>query len=303
MVRLERFEKRYGKFQAVKPLDLSVRRGESFAFLGPNGSGKTTIIRALVGLHAPSAGRVWIDGFDVVRSPQEVKQRLSYVPQRVSMPDMLTAREVVTLFAALRRAAPARVDEALELFALDDVADRRVFELSGGMVQRLGLAVAFVGDVPLLVLDEPTLNLDLLGVERLQHLLAELKQKGTTIVFSSHLLRHAMQLADRVAVLVEGELVNVAEMSVFHAAVTSQTLVHVSLGNSDDAVIAAARAAGADLASRNGHRVAFRAEPERRLEVIRAMEQAGGKIEEFHTEAPDWEDLIRRQFDAKGEDA
>jgi ABC-2 type transport system ATP-binding protein len=299
MIRLEKFEKRYGKVQAVRPLDLEIERGEAFALLGPNGSGKTTIIRSLVGLHRPSGGRILIDGLDVVRSPNQVKQRLSYAPQRVTMPEMLTAREVVTLFGRLAGVAATRVDEVLELFALNDNADRRTREFSGGMLQRLGLAVAFLRDVPLLVLDEPTVNLDLLGVDRLRHLLGEARKKGTTIVFSSHIVQSAMELADRVAVLVEGSLVELEQAPVFRANVTRQTIVRVVLDRVTDAVIEMARAAGADTASRNGAQVSFTASPERRLEIIRAIERSGAVVEEIHTETPDWEALIRRHFSSE----
>ena len=299
MIRLERFEKRYGKVQAVRPLDLEIERGEAFALLGPNGSGKTTIIRSLVGLHRPSGGRILIDGLDVVKSPNQVKQRLSYAPQRVTMPEMLTAREVATLFGRLAGVATSRVDEVLELFALNDNADRRTREFSGGMLQRLGLAVAFLRDVPLLVLDEPTVNLDLLGVDRLRHLLGEARKKGTTIVFSSHIVQSAMELADRVAVLVEGSLVELEQAPVFRANVTRQTIVRVVLDRATDDVIEMARAAGADTASRNGAQVSFTAMPERRLEIIRAIERAGAVVEEIHTETPDWEALIRRHFSSE----
>jgi ABC-type multidrug transport system ATPase subunit len=299
MICLDRFEKRYGKVQAVESLDLTVAEGESFALLGPNGSGKTSIIRALVGLHAPSAGRILVGGVDIVRSRDSVKEKLTYVPQRVTLPDMLTAREVLTLFAGLRDVPRSRVDEVLETFALAGSADRRILEFSGGMVQRLGLAVALLTDVPLLVLDEPTVNLDLLGRDRLNHLLGELKRKGATIFFSSHRLQDAIQLADRVAVLVEGKLVTVDEVPAFRTAITDQTTVRVVLEHTTEEIVQAARAAGAELTSRNGREVAFRAVPERRLQVIRGIERAGGTVEEFHTEAPDWEALIRRHFNGE----
>ena len=298
MVRLERFEKRYGKVPAVRPLDLEVKRGESFALLGPNGSGKTTIIRALVGLHRPSAGRILVDGLDVVRSPNRVKERLSYAPQRVTMPEMLTAREVVTMFGRLKGVPDERGEEVLDLFSLTDAADRRTREFSGGMLQRLGLAVAFLKEVPLFVLDEPTANLDLLGVDRLRRLLGELGRKGTTVVFSSHIVQSAMQLADRVAVLVEGSLVKLEEAPVFRAAVTRRTTVRVVLDRVDDGVLEAVRGAGAETSSRNGRQMFFTAQPERRLEIIRAIEAAGVTIEEVHTEAPEWEDLVREHFGA-----
>ena len=296
MIRLERFEKRYGKLQAVWPLDLEIARGESFALLGPNGGGKTSVLRALVGLHAPSAGRVFVGGVDMDRSPDQAKARLSFVPQRVSLPGMLTAREILTLFARLKRAPLERVGAVLEEFGLGDSADRRTAEFSGGMLQRLGLAIGFLRDVDLLVLDEPTVNLDPPGILKLNQLLHELKGKGTTIVFSSHLLRNAMELADRVGILVAGRMVEPEEVPVFHEAVTRKTTVRVVLSHLTDDMLAAVRAAGGDVSGHNGREVKFTALPQKRLLVIRAIEQAGGAIEEFHTDAPDWEALIQEHL-------
>ena len=214
------------------------------------------------------------------------------------MPEMLTAREVVTMFGRLKGVPDERGEEVLDLFALTDAADRRTREFSGGMLQRLGLAVAFIKEVPLFVLDEPTVNLDLLGVDRLRRLLGELGRKGTTVVFSSHIVQSAMQLADRVAVLVEGSLVKLEEAPVFRAAVTRRTTVRVVLDRVDDRVLEAVRGAGADTSSRNGRQMFFTALPERRLEIIRAIEAEGVTIEEVHTEAPEWEDLVREHFGA-----
>ena len=262
MVRLERFEKRYGKLQAVWPLDLEIARGESFALLGPNGGGKTSVLRALVGLHAPSAGRVLVGGVDVARSPDEAKARLSFVPQRVSLPGMLTAREILTLFAGLKKAPPGRVAAVLEEFELEPSADRRVAEYSGGMLQRLGLAIGFLREVELLVLDEPTVNLDPPGILQLQQLLHRLKARGTTIVFSSHLLRNAVELADRVGVLVAGRMVEPEEAPAFHEAVTRRTTVRIVVERVTDDMVAAARQAGGDVSGHNGREVSFTARPD-----------------------------------------
>ena len=296
MIRLERFEKRYGKLQAVWPLDLEIARGESFALLGPNGGGKTSVLRALVGLHAPSAGRVFVGGVDVTRSPNQAKARLSFVPQRVSLPGMLTARETLLLFARLKKAPLERVGAVLDEFGLGDSADRRTGEFSGGMLQRLGLAIGFLQEVDLLVLDEPTVNLDPAGILKLNQLLHKLKGKGTTIVFSSHLLRNAMELADRVGILVAGRMVEPEEVPVFHEAVTRKTMVRVVLSHLTEDMLAAVRDAGGDVSGHNGREVSFTALPQKRLHVIRAIEQAGGAIEEFHTDAPDWDALIQEHL-------
>ncbi len=300
-VRFEAFAKNFGPVEAVKPLDLEIADGESFAFLGPNGGGKTTVLRGLVGLHAATSGRIFVRGTDIAEYPDTVRTWLAYVPQRVTMPDVLTAHEILMLFAKLRRVSVERVDEVLDFFALSDDSDRRVGEYSGGMLQRLGLAVALLEDVPLLVLDEPTLNLDPQGIESLHHALAGLKKRGCTIVFSSHSIHSAVQLADRVGVLVNGELVTTEPVTAFQAEVTRQTTVRVVLDRMDNTIIEAAQKAGAEVRECNPSHISFRAQPENRLEVIRAIERAGGTIVEFHTEAPGWESLVQTHFNGEGD--
>ncbi len=301
MIRFEEFSKRFGSLEVVKPLDLKIANGESFAFLGPNGGGKTTVLRALVGLHSPTSGRIVVRGVDIAKEPDTVREWLAFVPQRVTMPDVLTAREVLDLFGSLRKVPGERVDEVLDLLALSDDADRQVGEYSGGMLQRLGLATALLEEVPLLVLDEPTLNLDPQGIDSLHQALAGLKARGSTIVFSSHSIHSAVRLADRIGVLVDGKLVTLEPVEAFQAEVTRQTTVRVVLDCIDNAMVQAAEEAGAEVRECNATHVSFRALPKNRLDVIRAIENAGGTIEEFHTEAPGWESLVHTHFNGGGE--
>jgi len=139
-------------------------------------------------------------------------------------------------------------------------------------------------------------NLDPPGIVKLHRLLHGLKAAGTTIVFSSHLLRNAMELADRVGVLVAGRMVEPEKVPVFHEVVTRRTTVRVVLSHLTDEMIAAVRSAGGEVAGHNGREVSFTALPQNRLQVIRAIEQAGGAIEEFHTDTPDWEALIQEHL-------
>ena len=215
MVKLEQFEKWYGKIHAVKPLDLNIKTGEAFVLFGPNGSGKTTILKAVCGLHAPSAGRIMVDGFDVSRQPEAAKKRFAYLPQRVSVPGLLTGREILTFYAGLKGVDRSRVDETLEFVNLTNAADRYSREYSGGMVQRLGLGIAYLQNAPLLLLDEPTLSLDSTGIEQFRRWIRSVKEKGITILFTSHIVENALQLADRVGVIVDGRLVNIQTAAEF----------------------------------------------------------------------------------------
>jgi len=295
-VELQRFEKRYGPIHAVKPLDLSIRRGETFAFLGPNGSGKSTIIRAMAGLHFPTSGRVLIDGEEVSGRYVGTRRQISYMPQRVLLPDHVTPHEIITLFARMRGTSLDRVEEILEYVALKESKNRFVREFSGGMLQRVGLAITFLPDCEIYLLDEPTLNLDPLGIKRFRELAARLKDDGKTIVFASHLIEDAIQLADRVGILVEGTLAKIESVETFREDIASHMNVRIKLATPLPEIRHILKRSGATMTTGNGTMCIFQAEPRDRLSIIRAIEGAGGVIEEFHTDPPNWEALIHDHF-------
>lgn len=206
MITVRRLTKKFGGFTAVDDVSFKVERGEVFAFLGPNGSGKTTTLKSIVGLVIPTSGTILIDGVDVAREPKRARSGVSYLPQRVVFPENLTAREVVRFYTSLRDIPAAAADEALSKAGFNGHSDKPVQEFSGGMVQRLGMTVVSIPDSPVLLLDEPTANLDPAGVKRFRDFIMEQKGRGKTIIFSTHLLAEAEQLADRVAIFVSGRL-------------------------------------------------------------------------------------------------
>jgi Cu-processing system ATP-binding protein len=207
VISFRRFSKRYGSHPAVDSLSLEVGRGEAVALLGPNGSGKTTCLKAAAGLLRPSGGEVLLG--DPPRPAEEPPARevLSFLPQRVAFPDSLTGQEVVEFYRSLRRAAPERTPAVLKFASLNGAGDRLVGTYSGGMVQRLGLAVALLPQAPVLLLDEPTAALDPDGLCAFYGLVDQRKAEGRTVLFTSHHLGDVERLADRFAVLVEGRLV------------------------------------------------------------------------------------------------
>ena len=207
MISFLAFGKRYGRHAAVESLTLEVRRGEAVALLGPNGSGKTTCLKAAAGLIRPSAGEVQLGDPPRSATLPEARRILSFLPQRVSFPDSLTGREVVEFYRALRDVGESRTDEVLRFASLNGAGDRAVGSYSGGMVQRLGLAVAMLPDAPLLLLDEPTAALDPDGLCAFYGLVQRRRAEGKTVLFTSHQLGDVEHLADRFAVLVEGRLV------------------------------------------------------------------------------------------------
>jgi ABC-2 type transport system ATP-binding protein len=207
----EELAKSYGRLEAVKGLDLQVRRGEVFGFLGPNGAGKTTTIRMCLGLIRPSAGRVLVLGRDVTRHGAEVLPRVGALIESPALYSYMSGRDNLLCFAdTLCGVSGSRIDELLELVDLSSRQRDRVAKYSLGMKQRLGLAVALLHDPELLILDEPANGLDPAGIVEMRGLLRRLAAAGKSIFLSSHVLAEVQQICDRVAILNRGELVRVA---------------------------------------------------------------------------------------------
>ena len=198
--------KYFGPHRGVEDLTLAIRQGEVLGFLGPNGSGKTTAIRMLMGFLRPSRGGATIFGLDVVRDSQQIKRRVGYLPGEVALYGGSTGRELLSFVMQIRglREAP----RALEVASLLDVEmDRPNKKCSRGMRQKIALVLTLAHDPDLLILDEPTSGLDPLAQRALLGLLDRLAGEGKTVFFSSHILSEAEQICDRVAILRRGQLV------------------------------------------------------------------------------------------------
>jgi len=203
--------KRYDDFVAVSDLNLAIKKGEIFGLLGPNGAGKTTTILMLLGLTEPTKGEVSVLGFDPARQPLSVKARVGYMPDQVGFYDELTARENLVYIAKLngipRDQLKKRVEEALERVHLTNVIDKRTATFSRGMRQRLGLADVLIKNPQLIIMDEPTQGLDPELAHEFLGLIRSLKQEGTTIMLSSHLLHQVQVVCDRVGLFRNGKMV------------------------------------------------------------------------------------------------
>ncbi|HEY4228277.1 MAG TPA: ABC transporter ATP-binding protein [Candidatus Limnocylindrales bacterium] len=206
VIRIESFAKRYGKVEAVRGIDLQVQHGEVFGFLGPNGAGKSTTIRCLLGLLRPTAGRMEVLGLDSVRDGVALRRRLAYVPGELRLPERLSGSDLVASIGRLRGGYdPARRDALAERLRLD--LHRTIRDLSTGNRRKVALLLAFLFDVELLVLDEPTNGLDPLMQHEFVGLVREAVAAGRTVFLSSHVLSEVQRIADRVAVLRAGKVV------------------------------------------------------------------------------------------------
>jgi ABC-type multidrug transport system ATPase subunit len=227
MIRYTGFGKRFGTVVAADAIDLSVADGEALGLIGPNGSGKTTTLKALVGLVRPTAGRVTVYGLDSATSGREVRRLVGYLPQRLALPDGVTAHAALRLYARLRGAGPEQIEALLDRVDLAAAADRVVDGFSGGMRQRLGLAAALLGSPPVLALDEPSAALDPTGALLVRDLVAEARARGATVILSSHDLAEVAVLADRIALFAAGRVQAIGSLSELMAGAGARNLEEV----------------------------------------------------------------------------
>jgi Cu-processing system ATP-binding protein len=302
MIDVQHLTKEYEGHVAVNNVSFTVNAGEAFALLGPNGSGKTTTLKCLVGLVAPTQGEIKINHCDIRKAGRDALQWLSYLPQRVAFPESLTAREILWFYSRLRRVRSGRVEELLATpqFHFNGFSNKPVSQFSGGMVQRLGLAVACLPDAPLLVLDEPTVSLDPEGALRFREFLAGLKRAGKTLLFSSHVLADVEQLADRVGIMVAGRMVTVESVSALREGLMCGSRMRVELTFSDPKHAEAACLAGARQVEQQENALVITSKPEARLRILHAIEAGGGQIVRFASLEPSLEDIYLQHIGREG---
>ena len=199
--------------EALKPLDLDIRRGEIFALLGPNGAGKTTMISIVCGIVTPTSGQVLVDGKNWQRNYREARKRIGLVPQELTMDVFEPLISTVSFSRELfgRRPDPGRIEEILRELSLWDKRKTILKELSGGMKRRVMIAKALAHDPDILFLDEPTAGVDVELRRDMWNMVRRLRENGTTIILTTHYIEEAEEMADRVGVINKGELILVEE--------------------------------------------------------------------------------------------
>ncbi len=197
--------KRHPPIVAVDGLSLEMHAGEVFGFIGPNGAGKSTTIKMMVGLLAPDAGTVAVGGHDMATQREEAHQDLGYLPQQVRFQEWRTVDHALTTFGRLsglpRGELPGRIAEVLKLLGIEDTRDRRAVDLSGGTLQKVGMAQALLHRPPLVVLDEPMAGLDPQSRFAFKRIIKDLGRAGTSVFFSSHILSDVQDVADRFGII------------------------------------------------------------------------------------------------------
>ena len=217
--------KYYGRVHALQGLSLDIRAGEVFGFLGPNGAGKTTTIRCLMDLIRPNSGEIRVLGKDAQREALAVRAQVGYLPGDLMLEGDFTPRDFLRYIRRLRGNLRPWQDLMTLAGRLELSLDRKIRTFSQGNKQKVGLLQAFAGDVPLIVLDEPTGGLDPLVQQEVLNIVLEEKERGATVFFSSHILSEVQKIADRVGIIRQGNLVEIATTdSLIHRALSRATI-------------------------------------------------------------------------------
>jgi ABC-2 type transport system ATP-binding protein len=230
VIEVEKLTKRYGNLLAVNDISFSVRKGEVFALLGPNGAGKTTTVEILDTLRRPTSGKVRLLGMDVTKKKHDIVRRIGVLPQGFSSFDTITVRETIQYYSRLFRRRGPDVDTLIDLVNLTDKAKEQYKNLSGGLKQRLGIAIALVNDPEVVFLDEPSTGLDPRARREVWKVLLGLKKKGTTVFLTTHYMEEAELLADTVAIISAGKIIatgSPGELTESHANYLVLTLLSV----------------------------------------------------------------------------
>lgn len=284
MIEVAHLTKRFGKLTAVDDLSFTVKEGESVALWGANGAGKTTAVRCLLNL-IPYEGSVTINGLDMKKEGKKARRLIGFVPQELTFHDDMSIKETITFYAMLRKVKNGHdFTPLLARLELEPHINKPIHDLSGGLKQRLALALALLSDPPILFLDEPTANLDIRARENFLHLLWELKQSGKTFVFSSHRLEEITALADRVLLLEAGKLVVDSPPDQLEQRLGWQTTLHLYLTPQATAAAMDTLTANKLTAVLNGRGLRVQVAPGKKGQTLQLLHDAGIKVDDFTIE-------------------
>ena len=284
MIEVNGLSKHFGRLAALDNLSFQVATGEAVALWGANGAGKTTALRCLLGL-IPFVGKISIADLDVAKQGKAARRMVGFVPQELTFHDDLTVTETLTFYARLKKVS-ADYDFAtlLDRLQLKPHIGKRVGDLSGGLKQRLALALALLADPPILLLDEPSANLDIRARDDFLNLLNELKEAGKTIIFSSHRLDVVTTLADRVLLLEAGKLVVDAPPSELEQRLGLPSTLHLYMPQAMAMMALDALQAQGLPVHLNGRGVRVQVAPGGKGSVLKMLHEAGVEIDDFVVE-------------------
>lgn len=299
-IEVNNLTKKYNNFKAVDDVSFNVRSGEILGFLGPNGAGKTTTIKSILGLIHADSGEIRISGFDIKKRGREAKRHVGYLPEKVAFYDNLTALQNLNFYAEMKGISKEECEPLIEEFGLVDSINKKVGNFSKGMTQRLGMARAVLGNPPILILDEPTGGLDPRGVVFIRGRIREMRDKGTTIFVSSHILSEIQEICDRVGIINNGILVAKDTVSELSKKMNLKPKITVELEKMSDVVVESVKKIkGVDKVEIIGRSIDVVCNSKTKAKVILAIATAGGDIVNLYTKEPSLEEVFMRFTEGK----
>ena len=204
MIQIENLHKKFGRNQVLSNLDLEINGGGIFAVLGPNGSGKTTLIKSILGMVVPNKGSISVLD-KIIKKNWKYRQEIDYLPQIANFPGNLKVKELIRMIKDLRQ-KKSKEEELIKLFGLEPFLNKKLGTLSGGTKQKVNIVLTFMFDSPLIILDEPTTGLDPASLIKLKKLILQEKNKGKTILITTHIMQFVEEMADEIVYLLEGDI-------------------------------------------------------------------------------------------------
>jgi Cu-processing system ATP-binding protein len=291
LVEIGHATKLYGPIEAVRDITFTLEPKQTVALVGHNGAGKTTLIKLMLGLVRPTEGSIRVLGEDPAAGGIETRRHLGYLPESVSFNAALTGREVLAFYARLKSEPVKGIGTLLDRVGIEKAADRRIGTYSKGMRQRLGLAQALIGSPRLLLLDEPTTGLDPGLRMEFYEIVGELRDRGATVVLSSHVLTELEERTERVIIVSRGRLVADGTIDEMRRIAQLPAKVRVSVAHGEVEKLRSLIGDSAPSRTFNGHRVEFDATPSQKIEVLRRAADAGDAIEDIDVIPPSLDEL------------
>ena len=287
--------KNYNGTNAVNNISFKVRKGEIFGFLGPNGAGKTTTIKSILGLVNVDSGLIKINDFDVVDSGKNAKNFIGYLPERVAFYENLSAFQNLCFIAEMKKTSKDECKILIKEFGLSNAINKKVGAFSKGMVQRLGMARALIGNPPILILDEPSGGLDPRGVVLIRSKIREMKKMGSTILVSSHILSEVQEICDRVCIINKGEIVAQDTVDGLRKTLNIKPKITIELEKLSENIIKSVNEVkGIEKIDIRDNNIDVICDSRIKARVIITIEKTGGKIINIHTKDPSLEEVFMK---------
>ncbi len=294
-IEVNNLTKKYNNFKAVDNVSFNVKSGEIFGFLGPNGAGKTTAIKAILGLIQTDTGQIKINGIDIKEDEKQAKKHVGYLPEKVAFYNNLTALQNMHFYAEMKNVPKTECKPLIIEMGLEDAVNKKVGKFSKGMQQRLGMAQALLGNPPILILDEPSGGLDPRGVALIRDKIREMKNKGSSVFVSSHILAEVQAVCDSVGIINKGVLVAEDTLENLRDRLNLKPKLVMELEKvSDEIINSVKKLEGVEKVDVLGVMLHVICNPRAKSKIILAAEKAGGNILNIQTMEPSLEEVFMK---------